>query len=395
MKSLLFLFNLTSALECSDKRPELCNSENVDCSSKVTRLFCPKTCKLCERMTQLTAQLSTQVSNVPCLDSGKFCDVMPCSSPAAAALCRKSCNLCGTSSSSQEAVRKPSFSGSSSASSSLKCVDTNVFCNPNLCSTWSKAQAECRKTCNPSCQKITTTKSPKTRPVRTTRPPRTKPTKAPKANPNSPCQDNPTFAGMCGGGLSQLNCNSLLGKMYCARSCGLCAGFDKMFECRDKSPSCTKLHCSSMLLKVQCQKTCGSCMSLAQINRQANSKMKNPKQSKNSRTASLTSNSRTASLTSNSRSGNLGGSSDMNQYKSWFAGFARPATSTTARPIKTTRPTTTRRTIRKTYAKKTTKRTTTTTTAPEEECQGMKFKKNGTFILPIFYNIYLLLTIYL
>ena len=249
MKSLLFLISLIDALQCSDKRPEICNSENVDCSTKITRLFCPETCKLCERVTQLATQLETKTSNLPCLDSGKFCDVMPCSSPAAAALCRKSCSLCGAGSNNRQLdIKKPTFQGSSTASLSLKCVDTNVFCNANLCSSWSKAQTECRKTCDPSCQKITTTKAPKTRPVRVTRPSKTKPTKAPKVNPNSPCQDNPNFAAMCGGAISTLKCDNLLGKMYCPRSCGLCAGFDKMFECKDKIASCTKLHCSSMLL---------------------------------------------------------------------------------------------------------------------------------------------------
>lgn len=146
MKNLLSLLLISHswAIECSDKRPELCNSENVDCSSKVTRLFCPETCKLCERVNQLSSQLDREIANVPCLDSGKFCDVMPCTSPAASALCRKSCNLCGNTGLNPmkpASVQKPSFTPSNSGS--LKCVDTNVFCNPNLCSSWSKEQFHC------------------------------------------------------------------------------------------------------------------------------------------------------------------------------------------------------------------------------------------------------------
>ena len=45
--------------------------------------------------------------------------------------------------------------------SSLNCIDTNAFCSPKFCSSWSKAQTECVKTCDPRCRKPLTTKKPK------------------------------------------------------------------------------------------------------------------------------------------------------------------------------------------------------------------------------------------
>ena len=56
------------------------------------------------------------------------------------------------------------------------CVDQSPLCQPSLCSKWSSAQTQCRKTCHPDCKVYTT----KAKPIRTTRPPRVKTTRPPK-----------------------------------------------------------------------------------------------------------------------------------------------------------------------------------------------------------------------
>ena len=166
---------------------------------------------------------------------------------------------------------------------SLKCVDNNVFCSPKFCSSWSKAQTECSKTCNPQCQKITPTKRPKaTKPPRTTKAPRyttPKSRKPPKMNSsiakNSPCQDNAQYQGYCG--QMYMSCDSMLGKLYCMRSCGLCGKIDKMFVCKDQYPEyCHNAQCNNVLARQYCQKTCKQCLKPAQFQRDMNKQNNKP-----------------------------------------------------------------------------------------------------------------------
>ena len=167
------------------------------------------------------------------------------------------------------------------SSGSIKCVDKNAFCNAQFCSTWSKAQTDCMKTCNPACQpKPKPTKRP--RPTRTTKPRtpkpvRYKPTKPPKFNKNvlqnSPCQDNAQYAAYCRGAFMQ--CSSLVGKMYCMRTCGMCTEIDKMFICKDEYPDlCPTAYCGSILAQQYCKKSCGKCIKPQQYSRQVQSNIK-------------------------------------------------------------------------------------------------------------------------
>merc|ERR1712131_425142 len=61
----------------------------------------------------------------------------------------------------------------------------------------------------------------KAKPIRTTRPPRVKTTRPPKVAKGiieqSPCQDNQMYGSYCSKGI--LDCKSLVGQMYCMRSC--------------------------------------------------------------------------------------------------------------------------------------------------------------------------------
>ena len=126
------------------------------------------------------------------------------------------------------------------------CVDQSPLCQPSLCSKWSSAQTQCRKTCHPDCKVYTT----KAKPIRTTRPPRVKTTRPPKIAKGiieqSPCQDNQMYGSYCSKGI--LDCKSLVGQMYCMRSCGKCAHIDKMFVCKDERPEfCGMINCANPL----------------------------------------------------------------------------------------------------------------------------------------------------
>ena len=154
------------------------------------------------------------------------------------------------------------------------CVDQSPLCQPSLCSKWSSAQTQCRKTCHPDCKVYTT----KAKPIRTTRPPRVKTTRPPKVaklgfwinkkwsgcqpikslldqhfeSPykgiieQSPCQDNQMYGSYCSKGI--LDCKSLVGQMYCMRSCGKCAHIDQMFVCKDERPEfCGMINCANPL----------------------------------------------------------------------------------------------------------------------------------------------------
>ena len=149
----------------------------------------------------------------------------------------------------------------------IQCVDKNAFCSAKFCSSWSKAQTDCMKTCNPACQpKPKPTKPPRVTTPRTprpTRPQRIKPTKPPKYNKavmaSSPCQDNAQYAAYCRGAFMQ--CSSMIGKMYCMRTCGMCAKIDRMFICKDDYPDlCPTAYCGNVLTQQYCKKSCNKCL---------------------------------------------------------------------------------------------------------------------------------------
>ena len=54
------------------------------------------------------------------------------------------------------------------------------------------------------------------------------------------------YGSYCSKGI--LDCKSLVGQMYCMRSCGKCAHIDQMFVCKDERPEfCGMINCANPL----------------------------------------------------------------------------------------------------------------------------------------------------
>ena len=67
------------------------------------------------------------------------------------------------------------------------------------------------------------------------------------------------YGQMCGSAL--MKCDKTMAKMFCMRSCGLCASIDQMFVCKDNRPDlCQMINCDNYLAGQYCAKSCNKCL---------------------------------------------------------------------------------------------------------------------------------------